>query len=108
MEEILLRKRGNRKNGELFDIMMKDHGKPRIVGNISYYTGNYPDGPDVRVEVKPYYRGKGIAVKEEDALADRLGAHKVYAEINAGNAESEIAHEKGGFNKLGCLWMKEY
>ena len=104
MDDIHLRKRSSNKNGEVFDVMLNS----RVVGDIRYKTGIHSGGATIAIYIKPYYRGRGYAEDAEDALAQRIGASKLYAEINADNARSERMHKKAGFEKLGSLWVKTY
>jgi len=60
------------------------------------------------VYVEPRARGRGVAVAAEKLLADKLGAPRMWAYIAEGNKVSEKAHKRGGYNRVGTIYLRRF
>ena len=71
-------------------------GVKKPIGFVAY-ASRYPD---LFIYVAPPYRGRGIAIKAENMLAQQEGRKGWIAFIDRENKSSIRAHEKGGFQMI--------
>lgn len=91
--------------GTYWDI--HEEGKRGRRGFVGYRKDDEGDSW-VEVYVEPKYRGKGIAIRAEKLLADKLKVPRMWAYIASWNKPSEKAHKRGGYTRVGTIYLKRF
>ncbi len=77
------------------------------LGRVALFSGGQPDVWEVGIMIVPSAQGKGLATgalaQAIDIAFDRLGARRIYADIDPDNTASLRAFEKLGFQREGLL-----
>lgn len=97
--------------GRYWDIFVK--GRKNPVGFVGYAIGKQVgvvggESYFVQIYIKPSWRGKGIATRAEDMLAELEGIKELNATILVDNKASKKAHEKAGWKHTLEVYEKSY
>jgi len=83
-------------------------GQRAPIGFVGYIRNPVMKAKGVQVYLVPKYRGKGLATRAEDMLAEQLGVESWYAAVSETNEASQRAHKRAGWRPAQRVLVKSY